>query len=46
MKQRYAVNLHNVVTVVQARLGRRFGNLSAARIQEICAALHFSLDCG
>ena len=46
MKGRCAVNLHNAVTVAQARVGRRVGNLSAARMQEVCAALRFSLGCG
>ena len=46
MKGRCAVNLHNAVTVSQARLGRRVSNLSAARMQEVCAALRFSLGCG
>jgi mRNA interferase MazF len=46
MKGHCAVNLHNAVTVAQARLGRRVGNLSAARMQEVCAALGFSLGCG
>jgi len=46
MKGRCAVNLHNAVTVTQTRLGRRVGNLSAGRMQEVCAALRFSLGCG
>lgn len=46
MKGRCAVNLHNAVTVAQARLGRRVSNLSAMRMQEVCAALRFSLGCG
>lgn len=46
MKGRCAVNLHNALTVSQARLGRRVGNLSAGRMQEVCAALRFSLGCG
>ena len=45
MKGRCAVNLHNAVTVAQARLGRRVASLSVARMQEICAALGFSLGC-
>src|SRR6266568_6200178 len=32
MKGRCAVNLHNAVTVAQARLGRLVSNLSAARM--------------
>jgi mRNA interferase MazF len=46
MKGHCAVNLHNAVTVAQARLGRRVGNLSAARMEEVCEALRFSLGCG
>jgi mRNA interferase MazF len=46
MKGRCAVNLHNAVTVAQARLGRRVGALSGGRMQEVCAALRFSLGCG
>jgi mRNA interferase MazF len=45
MKDRCAVNLHNSVTVSQARLGRRVANLSAERMREVCAALRFSLGC-
>ena len=45
MKGRCAVNLHNAVTVAQARLGRRVANLGADRMQEVCAALRFSLGC-
>jgi mRNA interferase MazF len=46
MKGRCAVNLHNAVTVAQTRLGRRVGSLSEGRMQEVCAALRFSLGCG
>ena len=46
MKGRCAVNLHNAVTVSQARLGRRVANLSADRMQDVCAALRFTLGCG
>jgi mRNA interferase MazF len=45
MKNRCAVNLHNAVTVVQSRIGRRVANLSGARMEEVCAALRFSLGC-
>ncbi len=40
-----AVNLHNAVTVSQQRLGKRVAQLSAARMNEVCAALRFSLGC-
>ena len=45
MKTRCAVNLHNVVTVTQNRLGKRVAQLSSLRMAEICAALRFSLGC-
>lgn len=45
MKTRCAVNLHNVVTVSQNRLGRRVAQLSSLRMAEICKALRFSLGC-
>jgi mRNA interferase MazF len=45
MKAPCAVNLHNVVTVSQDRLGRRLARLSSWRMNEICAALRFSLGC-
>jgi len=46
MKLPCAVNLHNAVTVTQARVGRRVASLSASKMQEVCAALRFSLGCG
>ena len=46
MKSRCAVNLHNTVTISQARLGRRVASLSSVRMDEICTALHFALGCG
>jgi mRNA interferase MazF len=45
MKQPCAVNLHNVVTVPKANLGRRVARLGALRMQEICAALAFAIGC-
>jgi mRNA interferase MazF len=45
MKTHCAVNLHNVVTVTQNRLGKRVAQLSSLRMAEICAALRFSLGC-
>jgi mRNA-degrading endonuclease toxin of MazEF toxin-antitoxin module len=45
MKHRCAVNLHNVVMVSQGRLGKRVASLSEQRMQEVCAALRFSLGC-
>ena len=46
MKKRCAINLHNAVTVSQARLGRRVNNLRSARMEEVCVALRFALGCG
>lgn len=45
MKQACAVNLHNVVTVKQSLIGRRLAALSQRRMDEVCAALAFSLGC-
>ena len=45
MKHRCAVNLHNVVTVSQERMGKRVASLSEQRMQEVCVALRFSLGC-
>ena len=45
MKAVCAVNLHNAVSVSQARLGKRVARLSPLRMGEICAALRFSLGC-
>ena len=45
MKSACAVNLHNAVTVSQERLGKRMAQLSSARMNEVCAALRFSLGC-
>jgi mRNA interferase MazF len=45
MKGRCAINLHNAVTVSQERLGRRVAGLSDERMQQVCAALRFSLGC-
>lgn len=45
MKNRCAVNLHNTVTISQDRLGRRVAILSEGRMEEVCAAVRFSLGC-
>ena len=45
MKGPCAVNLYNVVTVSQERLGRRVAQLRPFRMAEICGALRFSLGC-
>jgi len=45
MKARCTVNLHNAVTVLRQRLGKRVAQLSSTRMNEVCAALRFSLGC-
>lgn len=45
MKAPCAINLHSAVTVSQDRLARRVASLSGSRMQEVCAALRFSLGC-
>jgi len=45
MKGPCVVNLHNVATVSQHRLGRRISQLSEQRMREVCAALGFALGC-
>jgi mRNA interferase MazF len=45
MKSPCAVNLHNLVTVSQHLLGKRLAQLSPEKMNEICAALRFSLGC-
>ena len=45
MKSACAVNLHNVVTVSKAHLGRRLAMLSPERLKEVCGALGFALGC-
>ena len=45
MKAACAVNLHHAITVSRDRLGRRVARLSSQRMNEICAALRFSLGC-
>jgi mRNA interferase MazF len=45
MKVPCAVNLHNVMTVPQAGLGRRLAQLDGRRMRDVCAALAFALGC-
>ena len=45
MKSQCAVNLHNTVTISQARLGRRVANLSTTRMDQVSIALRFALGC-
>ncbi len=46
MRQPCVVNLHNLVTVHKSGLGRRLAQLSTRRMDEVCAALAFALECG
>lgn len=39
------MNLDNMVTVSQQRLGKRVARLSNLRLAEICAAARFSIGC-
>lgn len=39
------VNLHNLSTVPQTKLGRWVANLSEEKMDEICQALRYSLGC-
>jgi mRNA interferase MazF len=45
MKAPCAINLHNLVTVSQHRLGRRLTQLTSTRMGEICSRLRFALGC-
>lgn len=45
MKGACAVNLHNIVTVPKAALGRRVAVLDTRRLDEVCAAIAFALGC-
>ena len=44
LKSRCAVNLHDAVTLATAP-GKRVAQLSPAGMNEVCAALRFSLGC-
>jgi mRNA interferase MazF len=45
LKQPSAVNLHNIVTIEQSRVGRRVAALSDERMRAVCGALGFALGC-
>jgi mRNA interferase MazF len=45
MKVPCAVNLYNISTVSQSRLGKRVAQLSEARLKVICNALRFAVGC-
>ena len=46
MKNACAINLHNIVTVPKAGLGRLVVSLDARRLDQVCAAIAFALGCG
>jgi mRNA interferase MazF len=46
MKDTCAINLHNIVTVPKAGLGRLVVSLDARRLDQVCAAIAFALGCG
>jgi mRNA-degrading endonuclease toxin of MazEF toxin-antitoxin module len=45
MKAPCVVNLHNIVTVSQAGLGRRLAKLSEEKMRRVCSAIAYSLGC-
>ncbi len=45
MKGPCAINLHNIVTVAKAGLGRRVAALREDRMREVCGAIAFALRC-
>jgi mRNA interferase MazF len=45
MRRPCAANLHDVMTVAQAGIGRRLAQLGPSRMREVCAALAFALGC-
>jgi mRNA interferase MazF len=45
MKAACAINLHNIVTVPKAGLGRRVAQLDQRRLEQLCAAITFALGC-
>lgn len=46
MKDTCAINLHNIVTVPKAGLGRLVVSLDARHLDQVCAAIAFALGCG
>jgi len=45
MKAACVINVHNVTTVAQSRLGRRITQLSPAKMKLVCETLRFCLGC-
>ena len=45
MKEPCAVNLHNLITVPEHILGKWVTTLAPSRMDAVCRALRFALDC-
>jgi mRNA interferase MazF len=45
MKGPCVVNLHNIVTVAQAGVGRRIAKLNETKMHGVCRAIDFCLGC-
>ncbi|MGH9388686.1 MAG: type II toxin-antitoxin system PemK/MazF family toxin [Vicinamibacteria bacterium] len=45
LKAPCVVNLHNLVTVSQAGVGRRLAKLSDEKMRRVCEAIGYSLGC-
>ncbi|MGH9323687.1 MAG: type II toxin-antitoxin system PemK/MazF family toxin [Vicinamibacteria bacterium] len=45
MRQPCVVNLHNIITVAKAGIGRRVAKLSDPKLAEVCRAIAYSLGC-
>ena len=45
MKSPCVVNLHNIVTVAKANVGRRITKLSEEKMSRVCDAIAYSLGC-
>ncbi|MGQ0735057.1 MAG: type II toxin-antitoxin system PemK/MazF family toxin [Acidobacteriota bacterium] len=45
LKQPSAVNLHNVVTIEKAMVGRRVAHLREDKMRDVCRAIGFALGC-
>ncbi len=45
MKDACAVNLHNIVIVPKAGLGRLVVSLDARKMDQVCSAIAFALGC-
>jgi mRNA interferase MazF len=45
LKQPSAINLHNILTIDQGRVGKRVAQLDETKMGEVCRALGFALGC-